>query len=261
MLDTELSDDKDIQRQLRYQYCVAKKLRASFPRCSNAVKNVLFRSFCTPCMHHSYGVISRSHACRDCVWPIILYAELFTTCPGEPVSSHQVQCNIPTFEALLRENVFVNECLAQIRTHRYFNFADDKTNPSHKNAPLNTKHICYDTSTKNYQNYRCLDFINSTAYEARQMQLSYCRQVARLTCIMRTLSARWISVSLASFFRSEATERSRCSRCREYSFWISTSTPADSACSVRSKKPFYKVQRVVTLNTAGSCWVKKRKNW
>jgi len=138
VLDTELSDDKDIQRQLRYQYCVAKKLRASFPRCSNAVKNVLFRSFCTPCMHHSYGVISRSHACRDCVWPIILYAELFTTCPGEPVSSHQVQCNIPTFEALLRENVFVNECLAQIRTHRYFNFADDKTNPSHKNAPLNT---------------------------------------------------------------------------------------------------------------------------
>ena len=48
VLDTELSDDKHIQRQLRYQYCVANKLRASFSRCSNAVKNVLFRSFCTP---------------------------------------------------------------------------------------------------------------------------------------------------------------------------------------------------------------------
>jgi len=48
LLDTELSDDKDIQRQLRYQYCAANKLRASFFRCSNAVKNVLFRSFCTP---------------------------------------------------------------------------------------------------------------------------------------------------------------------------------------------------------------------
>ena len=45
VLDTELSDDKDIQRQLRYQYCAANKLRASFSRCSNAVKNVLFRSF------------------------------------------------------------------------------------------------------------------------------------------------------------------------------------------------------------------------
>jgi len=45
VLDTELSDDKDLQRQLRYQYCAADKLRASFSRCSNAVKNELFRSF------------------------------------------------------------------------------------------------------------------------------------------------------------------------------------------------------------------------
>jgi len=76
-LDTELSDDKDIQRQLQYQYCAANKLRVSFSRCSNAVKNVLFRSFCMPMyasqfffsehqMHHNYGVISGSHACRDC---------------------------------------------------------------------------------------------------------------------------------------------------------------------------------------------------
>ena len=48
LLDTELSDDKDIQRQLWYQYCAANKLRASFSRCSNAVKNVHFRSFSTP---------------------------------------------------------------------------------------------------------------------------------------------------------------------------------------------------------------------
>ena len=85
VLDTELSDDKDIQRQLRYQYCAANKLRASYSWCSNAVKNVLFRSFCTPCMHHNYGVISGSHASRDCVWHIILDAELCTTCPGERV--------------------------------------------------------------------------------------------------------------------------------------------------------------------------------
>ena len=48
ILDAELSDDKGIQRQMRYQYCAANKLRDSFSRCSNAVKNVLFRSFCTP---------------------------------------------------------------------------------------------------------------------------------------------------------------------------------------------------------------------
>ena len=54
VLDTELSDDKDIQRQSRYQYCAANKLRASFSRCSNAVKNVRFRFFCTP-MHRRTG--------------------------------------------------------------------------------------------------------------------------------------------------------------------------------------------------------------
>jgi len=47
VLDTELSDDKHIQRQLRYQYCRENKLQASFSQCSNAVKNVLFCSFCT----------------------------------------------------------------------------------------------------------------------------------------------------------------------------------------------------------------------
>jgi len=46
VLDIELSDDKDIQRQMRYQHEAVNRLRASFSRCSNAVKNVLIRSFC-----------------------------------------------------------------------------------------------------------------------------------------------------------------------------------------------------------------------
>ena len=86
LLDTELSDDKDIQRQLRYQYCAANKLRASFSHCSNAVlKTYFFVPFVRPHMHLNYGVISGSHACRDCGWHIILVAELYTTCPGERV--------------------------------------------------------------------------------------------------------------------------------------------------------------------------------
>ena len=63
------------------------------PRCSNALKNVVqmhlktyfFVPFVRPCMHLNYGVISGSHACRDCGWHIILVAELYTTCPGEQV--------------------------------------------------------------------------------------------------------------------------------------------------------------------------------
>jgi len=85
VFDTELSDDENIQRQLRYQYCAANKLRASFSRCSNAVKTYFFVPFVRPCMHHNYGVISGSNACRDCVWHITLDAELYTTCPGERV--------------------------------------------------------------------------------------------------------------------------------------------------------------------------------
>jgi len=65
--------------------------------------------------YEKYGGISESHVCKDCVWPIILDAELYTTCPGEPVlavMTHQVQCNIPAFEALLRKNryLFLERC-------------------------------------------------------------------------------------------------------------------------------------------------------
>ena len=54
----------DVPMQLRTHFCV---------------------TFVRPCMHRNYGVISGSHACRDCVWHIILDAELYTTCPGERV--------------------------------------------------------------------------------------------------------------------------------------------------------------------------------
>jgi len=56
-----------------------------FPDVKMQLKMYFFVPFVCPCMHHSYGVISRSHACRDCVWPIILDAELYTTYPGERV--------------------------------------------------------------------------------------------------------------------------------------------------------------------------------
>jgi len=66
-------------------------------------------------MHHNYGGILESHVCKDCVWPIILDGELYITCPGERVlvvMSHQVRCNIPTFEAVLRKNMhlFLERC-------------------------------------------------------------------------------------------------------------------------------------------------------
>jgi len=58
------------------------------------LKIYFFVPFVRPCMHHKYGGISESHACKDRVRPIILDAELYTTCPGERVlvgMTHQVQ--------------------------------------------------------------------------------------------------------------------------------------------------------------------------
>ena len=74
----------------------SKEAASLFSLCANPVKNVLFRSFRMPCMHHNCGGISEIHACKDCVWPIIVDADLCACCPGYRVlivMTHQVQCN------------------------------------------------------------------------------------------------------------------------------------------------------------------------
>jgi len=61
------------------------------------LKMYFFVPFVRPCVHHNYGGISESHAFKDCVWPIIWDAGLYTTFPGQRVlvvMTHQVHCNI-----------------------------------------------------------------------------------------------------------------------------------------------------------------------
>ena len=87
VLNTEHSDEKTFRDNCDKNIVQQKSYEPS--RCSNAVENYFFIPFVRPCMHHKYGGISESHACKDCVWPIILDAELYTTCPGDRnVSSH-----------------------------------------------------------------------------------------------------------------------------------------------------------------------------
>jgi len=93
--DVELSGDKDIQIQLRYQ--------KTFSRRSNAVKNVLFRSFCTP----MYALQLRCDFRKACFHRVFRAynfgcSALYNMPWRASVGSHQVQYNIPTFEALLR---------------------------------------------------------------------------------------------------------------------------------------------------------------
>ena len=101
VLDDELSDDKDIQRQLRYQYCAANKLRASFSRCWNAVNHVLFRSFCSSTYaSRLWRDIRKAEIACDLYFGCNVLYNLPWRASG---GSHQVQCKIPTFEALLKK--------------------------------------------------------------------------------------------------------------------------------------------------------------
>jgi len=70
-----------------------------FPDVQMQSKMYFFVPFIRPCMRHNYGGISESHACKDCLWPIILDAELYTTCPRERVlvvMTHQGSINVPS---------------------------------------------------------------------------------------------------------------------------------------------------------------------
>jgi len=49
-----------------------KSCKPLFPDVSMQLKMYFFVPSVHPCMHHNYGVISGSHACKDCVWHLIL---------------------------------------------------------------------------------------------------------------------------------------------------------------------------------------------
>ena len=84
VLDTELSDDKD-RDNCDISIVQQTSCEPLFPVVQMQPKTNFFVPFLRPYMHLNYGVISGIHACRDCVWHIILVAELYTTCPGERV--------------------------------------------------------------------------------------------------------------------------------------------------------------------------------
>jgi len=79
-----------------------------FPRCSNAVKSVLFHSFCTS----TYASQLWCNFRKSCMQRLRVAFNfgcraLYNLPQRESASSHQVQCNIPTFEALLQKNVYL----------------------------------------------------------------------------------------------------------------------------------------------------------
>ena len=104
VLDIELSEDKHIQRQLFYLYYAVNKLRASFSRCSNAVKNTLFRFFYTSMYtSQSWCDFRKAYIHRSRLSYNFVCRALYNLPWRVSVTSRQVQCNIPSFEVLLRK--------------------------------------------------------------------------------------------------------------------------------------------------------------
>ena len=86
----------------------SKQAAASFSRCSNAVKNVFFRSFCTP----MYASQFWCNISKSCMQGLRVAYNFGCRAPYNlpwraSVSTHQVQCNIPTFEALLPKYTYL----------------------------------------------------------------------------------------------------------------------------------------------------------
>ena len=73
--------DKNIVQQTSY--------KPLFPDVQMQLKMYFFVPFVCPCMHHNYGGIWESHACKDCVWPIIFWCRaLYLLLWRASVSSH-----------------------------------------------------------------------------------------------------------------------------------------------------------------------------
>ena len=67
VIANDMTDDADTMRQRRQLYALGSVLSRRFHMCSIDVKNILFRSFCTPmyiAILASYGGIFLDKACR-----------------------------------------------------------------------------------------------------------------------------------------------------------------------------------------------------
>ena len=102
-----------MNRQVRYFYGAANRLRASFYKCSTTVKNVLFRSYCMSmygCQLWSVFLCSSIKRLR------VAYNNSFRILHGIPryisARERQVSHNITTFDALMRKSAFafINRC-------------------------------------------------------------------------------------------------------------------------------------------------------
>ena len=107
LITNDLFDDLDINRHLRYLYCVGNTLRSKFHNCSSQVKNALFRSYCMS-MYSVHLWCKFKISCLNRVR--IAYNNSFRILHNirrqESARTRQIQSNIKTFDALIRNYLY-----------------------------------------------------------------------------------------------------------------------------------------------------------
>ena len=113
-ISSDLTDDIDIQRQVKSLYCSLNKLKQQFSKCSLKVKNYLFKHFCMPfygshlwCNYRKYN-FSRLRVAYNDSYRILHHIPRCVS-----ARNHQVQLNIDTLDALIRKYIFsfTNRCI------------------------------------------------------------------------------------------------------------------------------------------------------
>ena len=107
LITDDLLDDLDINRHLRYLYCVGNTRRLKFRNCSSQVKNVLFRSYCMS----MYSVHLWCKFKINSLNPVrIAYNNSFRILHNIPrqesARTRQIQSNIKIFDAPIRNYLY-----------------------------------------------------------------------------------------------------------------------------------------------------------
>ena len=105
-LTNALTDDDDINKQVRSLYCSANQLKSALSQCSFDVKNLLFKSYCT----NFYGLHLWNKYLKSSFHSIrVAYNDCYRMLHNLPRCKNarelQVINHIPTFETVLRKTV------------------------------------------------------------------------------------------------------------------------------------------------------------
>ena len=105
----DLTDDADIQRQIRCLYAQGNNLIRKFHMCSKNVKVTLFRTYCTPLYtahlwtKYKASTFHKIKVAYNTIFRLLLGVPRFSNGINYSASQLFVENNLPTFEALLRK--------------------------------------------------------------------------------------------------------------------------------------------------------------